>query len=367
MFHMFINNTGWSSTVATMRVRPHLLMVGAIVLPLMSLAACSSNSTGAPGTSAPKATPIRTAPRETTTTAGPPTTPLPTAYPTLPAVTAAPPTWAPPGWLTSDVERFVLLVGEELDGMGADAVVAVERGFALLDNGTRIELTALAVRISAAPHDTWRSEISTYLLTALRPTSPDDFTDFALASPLLRIRVGTLAALGVTANRVVTQLLAGELVAAVVIDGPDRIVYVSPAQADVWGKTASELVLIAAGQTLAQPEVPEREGTYTTLTDDIFAASRILDPSTIVTDIPTDGVVVLIPNADLFLAVIVDSSLDEVTLAGLAQQVQDNYNERPDPASDDLYWWHDGILEVITVDGDELVLPAELHLIIGGE
>ena len=89
--------------------------------------------------------------------------------------------------------------------------------------------------------------------------------------------------------------------------------------------------------------------------------------ASVVTDIPPDGVIVLIPNADLFLAVIVDRSLDDVALSGLAQQVQDNYNERPDPASDDLYWWHDGILEVIAVDGDDLVLPTELHLIMGGE
>jgi hypothetical protein len=84
-------------------------------------------------------------------------------------------------------------------------------------------------------------------------------------------------------------------------------------------------------------------------------------------DLPGEGVVVVISNSDSFLAVTVDDTLTATTLIGLGQQAKDDFAHRPNAASDDLYWWHDGIAETITLTGEQLQLPQGLAELIAKE
>jgi hypothetical protein len=41
-----------------------------------------------------------------------------------------------------------------------------------------------------------------------------------------------------------------------------------------------------------------------------------------------------------------------------------DYAEQPNPASDDMYWWHDGALEVIASTDASVQMPPALDAIV---
>lgn len=331
----------------------------------LGLVACSPDQVGLGATSVPEATPIRTIPPETT---DPNATVAPTAYPTLPAVTAAPPPWTPAGWTAGDVVTFLGLVDRALTELGAEATIYEYFGYLALDTGTRIDLVGLAGQLVGQPEASWGDAVSNFLLVQLRPTSPDDVADFAVAGPLLRVRVGTLDSLGVSPTAVVSQPVIGDLVVAVMIDGDDGPTYVSPDALIGWGKSAAEVIVQAINQTIDQTltttTAPGTTDPLTSLVGVPFASSRVLDPTSVVASIPANGLVLAIPTTDTFLALAVDAALDLDTLTNLALQTRDDHDAGASPASPDLYWWRDGALQVLTLQGDELVVPPELQALL---
>jgi hypothetical protein len=328
----------------------------ALVLTALTAAACDANDFAAP---TPTGTAIRTVPPETT--AGTSTTVPPTAYRTVPTVTAGPPAWAPAGWRSEDVERFRGLIAAELDALGAEATIYLEAGYALLDSGTRVELTQLAAQLATTPAAGWQAVISTYLLAALAPASPDDLFTYESAGPSLRVLV---SALDVDLTSAATRTVLPGLVAVAVFQGTERLVVVDNEHLTNWGRTADEVLTRAVQQTLAITETPDREGAYTSLTDDIYASARLLDPSTITGPLGPEGVVVSIPSTDVFLAVAVTPDLDRAALVGMHEQGVDSFTTTQQPASDDLYWWHDGLLEMIPFVSGQPQLPAALAALV---
>ena len=325
----------------------------------LGLVACSPASVGLGGdTTVPTPTPIRTAPPDPTDAVA--ATVAATAYATLPVVTAAPPPWTPAGWQTTEVTAFFGLVKQAFNDIGADVTINEYYGYAALDSGTQVDLTALARQVAALPTTGWADVISTYLMDFLRPTSPDDYSNYDAAKALLRVKVGRLGALAPPVQ-VVSQPLAGDLVATVVIDAPDAPVFVTQDQLMAWGKSPSEVLVLAIDQTRALTVAPTQTGPNVSVTEDWYASARLLDPTALIPAIPPDGIVVAISSTDTFIAVLIDGTIDAAMLDTLARTARDEFGTAEHPASDQLYWWKDGTIAPLTLQGESLVLPPELQ------
>lgn len=321
--------------------------------------ACSPASVGLGGdTTVPTPTPIRTAPPDPTDAVG--ATVAATAYPTLPVVTAAPPPWTPVGWQTTEVTAFFGLVNQAFKDIGADVTINEYFGYAALDSGTQVDLTVLARQVAALPRSAWADVISTYLMDFLQPTSPDDYSNYDATKALLRVKVGRLGALA-PPDQVVSQPLAGDLVAAAVIDAPDGPVFVTQDQLMAWGKSPAEVLVLAIDQTRALTVTPAQNGPTVSVTEDRYASARLLDPTVLVPVPPADGIVVAISSTDTFIAVLIDGTVDAAMLDTLARQARDEFGTAEHPASDQLYWWKDGMIVPLTLQGEALVLPPELQ------
>jgi hypothetical protein len=338
-----------------------------LVLPALVLAlGAASCATAAPTISGDSLAPTTTLLRIGPTTSAPPTTPMPTAYPTIPMVTAVAPYWAPVGWSDAQVKSFLDLADAGLTSLGADHSVNPSTGIATLENGTQVDLTLLAARLTLVPTSSWQSTIAAYLTEALSPNGADSTLTWEVAQPLLRVRVGTLASLGLSVDEGVVQPIAGDLVVAVCVELATAVSTVPPSQLEVWGKSADEVMALAIDQTLARPTTTQPDGPFTTVTNDQFASSRVLNPSTVMGDLPANGFVVAIPSIDQFIAIRVDSRLTVATINALAQQAADDFTNRNNPASPDLYWWRTGAVEPIPLQGDSVNIPADLAALLAG-
>ena len=133
---------------------------------------------------------------------------------------------------------------------------------------------------------------------------------------------------------------------------------------DARGKTTDEIVSLAIAQTLARPVETTPYGAFTKVRADPFASARLLDPTTVLGPSPSGGYLVAIPSVDGFLAVPVDRALTVTRIRMLTTKTLDDFSNLDNPASSDLYWWRDGVLEVIRPQGDQIELPPELQALI---
>lgn len=339
-----------------MRVTPRL---GLLVMAIGGLvSACTPPDTSMPqDTTIPPATLIEIKPETTAV----PTTPVPTAYPTIPPVTAVAPYWSPAGWTIPQVKAFLAMADAALRDLGAEHSMDSANGIATLDNGTAVDLTLLAAKLTLVPAEQWQDTVTSYLESILSPNQADTTLTYETAQPLLRVRVGTLGSLGLTVDQGVLQPIAEDLVLAVCIEQATSTAYVQPSQLEAWGKRSDDIIALAISQTLARPVTTKQRGSFTTVITDQFASSRVLDPSMVMQSSPSDGFLVAIPSIDQFLAVRVDSNLSVATVNDLVELVTESFNTLNNPASPDLYWWRNGTVRVLHPQGTELVLPDDLR------
>jgi len=299
-------------------------------------------------------------------TSAPPTTPIVTAYPTIPPVTAVAPYWSPAGWTIPQVKSFLAMVDAALRDLGAEHSIDGANGIATLDNGTTVDLTLLAAKLTLIPTDQWQSTVSTYLEDILSPDQADTALTFEIAQPLLRVRVGTLGSLGLAIDQGVVQPIADDLVVAVCVEQATGTSYLMPAQLQAWGKGFDEIMVLAIEQTLARPVTTKTIGQFTSVVSDQFASSRLLDPTVVMQSAPKDGFLVAIPSLDQFLAVRVDSSLTAAAINDLVTRSTEAFNTLNNPASPDLYWWRNGAVTVLHPQGTEVTIPPDLQALLAG-
>jgi hypothetical protein len=335
---------------------------------LCATAALAAGCTGSGGTNsadgtAPRATAIDVDARS----AEPSTTPVPTAYPTMPIVTAVAPYWTPVGWNVEVVQEYLQLVDAALAELGAEHFVDPNAGTATLENGTRVDLTLLAAQLTTVARGEWEATIATYLETTLSPNQASSALTFENAEPMLRVRVGTLTSLGLSLEDAVAQPIIDDLVVVVVVQSASAVSYLQPAQVTSWGRTNDEIITTAISQTLNRPVTTERSGLFMSVRADQYAASRLLDPTRVMGGSPVNGFIVAIPNGDRFYAVTVNGSLSPSTIADFALQVTDDFTNRSNPASPDLYWWRDGLFVSLPILGGSVELPQALREVIAAD
>jgi hypothetical protein len=304
-----------------------------------------------------------------TSTSAPDTAPVATAYPTIPAVTAAPPAWAPSGWTLDQVTSFLTEVGAALDASGATYSLNRDLGSATLNNGTVIDLTPLATRLESLAADTWTSAISNYLSASLGTSSADPSLAYATAAPLLRLRVGTLDALGVSADQVIAQPITGNLYGVVVIDQAPTSSYLTPDQLNLWGQRATDVIATALAQTLTPlgPDPSTSVGisaVVTTITGAAYGSTRLLDPTAVAPGPSTAGYIVAIPSTDSISVINVGSGVTRSQIAALVDQTRRAYATATDPASASVYWWRDGALADLSDGTGTLVIPDALSALL---
>lgn len=274
--------------------------------------------------------------------------------------------WVPDGWTAADVEMMGQLVYAELLERGLTAEFNLVEGHVNVSSGGSMRLVTLAQTLDATDPAEWAAVVELYVNSLLDATATAATSDYAVLAPTLRIRVGELAAIGLPPGSALARPLAGDLMACVVLDQPETISYTQPNAASVWGVTEDEIFLTAVSQTLspsANPEIaPNGE---VSIFDDFYAASRILDPTTVVDQVGPDGLIISIPNSNVFIATPV-AAVDLPTLIQFDILNHQDYAQLPVPASDEMYWWHDGVLEVITSENQQLRLPPDLDTIISG-
>ena len=348
-----------------LRPARHLALAAscAALLAAATAGCTDGNGQGDSATSAPRATALDL----TTPSSEPSTTPLPTAYPTMPVVTAVPPYWTPVGWNVERVQLYLALVGEALRELGAEHSINASAGSATLDNGTQVDLTLLAAQLTTVSDNAWPTAISSYLESVLSPGQTSAALTFENAEPLLRVRVGTISSLGLSLEQVVAQPIVGDLVVAAVVQGASAVSYISPAQAERWGKAPSEVLALAINQSMNRPVTSQRSGLFMTVRSDQYASARLLDPTRVMGGSPLHGFVIAIPNADRFYAISVNGSLSPSTIADLALQATDDFTNRDNPASPDLYWWRDGLFVSMPILGGQVELPDDLRAVIAAE
>lgn len=316
---------------------PHarrLAAAGCVALVALAATSCTGSGSGSGGEAT---APGQTALNLDAQTSQPATTPLPTAYPTVPIVTAVPPYWTPVGWSVALVQEYLGLVSSALGDLGAEHSISASAGSATLDNGTQVDLTLLAAQLTTVSRASWETTIAAYLNSVLSPGQTSAALAFTDAQALLRVRVGTLSALGLSLEQVVAQPIIDDLVVAVVVQGASAVSYVSPSQAERWGQSPAQLLSLAINQTMNRPVTSQRSGMYMTVRNDQYAASRVLDPTRVMGGSPLYGFVVAIPNSDRFYAISVSGTLTPGTIADLALQATDDFTNRENAASPDLY------------------------------
>ena len=344
-----------------MRVAPRPLLA-AIALGAIATACAPPDLSMPQDTTIPPATLIEIKAE----TSAPPTTPVPTAYPTIPPVTAVAPYWSPAGWTIPQVKSFLSMVDTALRDLGAEHSMDGTNGIATLDNGTTIDLTLLAAKLTLVPTGQWQTTVSTYLESILSPNQADTALTFEIAQPLLRVRVGTLGSLGLSIDQGVVQPIADDLVVAVCVEQATGTSYLMPAQLETWGKGFDEIMVLAIEQTLARPATTKQIAGFTSVVSDQFASSRLIDPSVVMQSTPRDGFLIAIPSLDQFLAVRVDSSLTVSQVNDLVARSSESFNTLNNPASPDLYWWRNGAITVLHPQGTELTVPADLRALLAG-
>jgi len=339
------------------RTAARLLVPGLAVL----LAACEPSVARKPiDTELPTSTTIDLR----STTSGPPTTPLPTAYPTVPPVTAAAPYWAPQGWDMDQVRAYLDLVETALSDLGAEHSIDSYNGTATLANGTQVDLTLLAARLTLQPASRWQSTVDAYLASALSPDQAEQNLTYAEAQPLLRVRVGTPSSLGLSIDQGIIQPIVDDLVLAVVVEREIGTVFLAPAQLSTWNRTADQILATAIAQTLARPVAGTKDGPFTTVTDDPLASAWLLDPTVVMRANATNGYLIAIPSVDQFIAIEAGPKLTPSTIQAVVEQVADDFSNRNNPASPDLYWWRNGVVITLRQQGDGIAIPDELQAII---
>lgn len=298
------------------------------------------------------------------TTQGPPTTPVPTAYPTMPIVTAAAPYWAPQGWSMEQVRNYLALVESSLSDLGAEHNVDGYNGVATLGNGTQVDLTLLAARLTLLAPAQWQSTIDAYLASALSPDQAEQDLTYADAQPLLRVRVGTLTSLGLGLDQGVVQPIVDDLVLAVVVERETGTVFLAPSQLATWKRTADEVLAIAIEQTLSRPVTGTKDGPFDTVLDDPFGSTWLLNPTAVTGRNPANGYVIAIPSIDQFIAIEAGPRVTPSTLQALVEQTADDFTNRNNPASPDLYWWRNGVVVPLRQQGTSVDMPDELQVLI---
>lgn len=336
-----------------------LLLAGGLV----GLGACTPASTQKPLDGAePSSSIIDLGP----TTAGPPTTPLPTAYRTIPMVTAAAPYWAPQGWSMERVNSYLELVDEALADLGAEHTIDANNGVATLTNGTQVDLTLLAARLTLLGTAQWPAAVDAYLASALSPDQAQQNITFDEAQSLLRVRVGTLASLGLGIDQGVVQPISDDLVLAVVLAQENATVFISAAQLSVWRKTPDQVITTAIQQTLSRSPMSTRDGPFTVVTEDPFASAWLLDPTVVMQRNEVNGFLIAIPSLDQFIAIDAGPKLTPSTVQALIEQVNDDFSNRNNPASADLYWWRNGKVVVLHQLSNGVTIPDDLQALING-
>lgn len=330
---------------------------------LLSIAACDPTATGRKSLDTTLPTTATTIDLRSTTS-GPPTTPLPTAYPTMPPVTAAAPYWAPQGWDMDQVRSYLALVENSLSDLGAEHSIDSYNGTATLGNGTQVDLTLLAARLTLKPASQWQSTVDAYLASMLSPDQAEQNLTYNEAAPLLRVRVGTPSSLGLSIDQGVIQPIVDDLVLAVVVENEMGTVYLAPAQLTTWQKTADQIIALAIEQTLARPVVGTKDGPFMTVTEDPLASTWLLDPTVVMKANAANGYLIAIPSVDQFIAIEAGPKLTPSTIQAVVEQVADDFSNRNNPASPDLYWWHNGVVVTLKQQGNGVSIPDDLQAII---
>lgn len=283
------------------------------------------------------------------------------------APTVASDDWIPPGWTDTEVDLLVQLVTSALAANGVGGTFDRADGAFVLSDGRVLGLFNLAAQLALVDRSLWPETVSRHIQTVLALSESDVFAQpYGTIAPQLRIRVAEHEAIGAPPGALVGQQLAGDLHAFVVVDQPDSVLYVPSGLTETWAVDEAEMLLTAMIQTLQQPvqaETVSGGGAY--VLGDFYAASRVLGPQSVLGPIGPNGAVISIPTTDFFFAI----PVEVVEIELLIQLNIDNradYATMPNAVSNDMYWWHEGVLEVITSEDQQLRLPPALDAIITG-
>lgn len=343
-------------------------MAAAVLLGVAALVGCSSgdNDGGMSDGLAPLAT--AAAPTVEPSTPDAITVPRPvpaTAPTTMPATVASTittsttiavdtPAWAPDGWTAADVSALGGVVGTQLEATGLTGPIDLDAGSVTLPDGSQWMLHNLIRSLDRLVPAAWPDQVASQLSAAVAARNAGVEPFDAIADDL-RVSVGDVGLFGVSTIDLVSRPIAGNLVGVVMIGTAQSVAYVPAAALDAWGVTADDVYTRALRQTLSGPASVAGAGGGVQIDGDFFAATRILDPTSVI-DAGPDGLIIAIPTTSKFTAIPV-ASMTEADLLALVDISVKEFDAAPDPASEDVFWWHDGTLDVITVTDSTVQLP----------
>ena len=266
------------------------------------------------------------------------------------------PDWASPmdaGEYAAFMRLVVEILGQRLTSPtpneGGGLEVVDESG-----NRSTVGLANLAQVCHHAPRSEWPGVIATHFSAILEKpeAAPSSIEE---ARPMLRVRlIPDDFEAGSALGELATRPVADGLRAALVLDHPRTISYVTTDVSGQWQTSAAELFEIAI-DNVRQHEKPtvERIAGEVPLTfllgDSFYVASNLLllddflDPRTphgAIAAAPNRHMVVFQPIVDLSIAGSINAVLPIIHQA---------YREGPAPISPDLFWWRDGQLTLLPV------------------
>lgn len=259
------------------------------------------------------------------------------------------------GNLKFEVRRWLGDAVECADAEGKTQVVGLENLFR---------------RARRTPRDEWAKLIADFLTHAVLADDTDDLpTDLNAVADKLLVRLGTPFPQGSHEVPLWCQPVSDtDLIINLVVDYPNRMIYVTDEMVTESGKSGGEW-LRQALENLAQRTPPgalevidAESGLLTCITGDAYDSSRALLLDRLLADAGSDGFFVGLPCRDQLLVLPVTAS--SLVFVHLMKVLLDkNYKSLPYPISAQVYWvrgseWHPFPIEV---EGNKVSItpPAE--------
>jgi hypothetical protein len=243
------------------------------------------------------------------------------------------------------------------------------------DGGKRlIGLENLYRRIRGTERSTWPTFITEFLQAALGPTTDAPVpTDLNAVAEQVLVRLGPpLAAQPDEAEVWARPLADTDLVLNLVIDFPDRMIYVTEAMVESSGRAGDDWLNTALsnlrGRTEAAPfqVIHEESGLRMCNVADAYDSSRVLLLDELLPEGKPFGWFVSLPSRDQLLVLPVDRHA--LVFVHLMKVLSDrNYKSAPYAISPEIFWLHEGqwLPFRIDIEGERVVLepPKEFSAV----
>lgn len=220
----------------------------------------------------------------------------------------------------------------------------------ILFGGSTIALTNLYPQVAPLTGDARRRMIEAHLATALKAVdAPPSSDEPSLAAVRAQLRIQLLPRdILRQVPDLATRTFSETLVVAYVIDGTDRMRYLTRPMLDTWGVDAAAIQIAIEGPALANLAEASKDAAFAlavadgtpifamTNTDDNYDAARLMLPSyleRIRNALKADGITVAIPTRDLLMAWPADSK----ARISFAAEVRDRLRKGPYGRSDELF------------------------------